>query len=97
LQLKGKLEQNLIEQNWPQLIIVRPSFLAGKRNKFRLGEKVAIGLFLFLQFVPFIKRYRPITGKQLAKKMCLLASEKQQETDLTKLDKVVIKELDQLF
>lgn len=101
LQLKGKLEQNLIEQNWPQLIIVRPSFLAGKRNEFRVGEKVAIGLFSFLQFVPFIKRYRPITGKQLATKMRFLAAEGSQ-TDLQKtaqqqMGKVVIKELDQLF
>lgn len=101
LQLKGQLEQNLTEQHWPQLIIVRPSLLSGKRNEFRLGEKLAIWLFAFLQFVPFIKRYKPITGEQLAKKMRFLASDDaQDETDVinvTAVGKVVIKQLDQLF
>jgi uncharacterized protein YbjT (DUF2867 family) len=98
LQLKGQLEQNLIEQNWPQLVIVRPSFLSGKRSEFRLGEKVAIWLFSLLQFVPFIKRYKPITGEQLAKKMRLLANDHVQgETDITEVDKIVIKQLEQLF
>ncbi|MDU0114627.1 NAD(P)H-binding protein [Psychrosphaera aquimarina] len=90
LQLKGQLEQNLISMNWHKVIIVRPSFLAGKRDQLRVGEKIAIWLFIGLKYLPFIRRYRPITGKKLAKKMRFLAN-----SDLP--DKVTIKELEQLF
>jgi hypothetical protein len=76
--------------NWHKVIIVRPSFLAGKREQLRVGEKIAIWLFIGLKYLPFIRRYRPITGKQLAKKMRFLAN-----SDLP--DKVTIKELEQLF
>lgn len=90
LQLKGQLEQNLIALDWQTVIIVRPSFLAGKRSEFRFGEKLAIFLFSFLKYVPIIRRYRPITGEQLAFKMRSLANSKQSQ-------KVIIKELSQLF
>lgn len=90
LKLKGQLEQNFIHLDWEQVIIVRPSFLKGKRNQFRLGEELGIGLFRILKFVPFVKRYRPITGKQLAKTMRKLVCQNNPE-------RVVIKELEQLF
>jgi len=90
LRLKGQLEQNLIALNWQTVIIVRPSFLAGKRNEFRFGEKLALILFSVLKYIPLIRRYRPITGKQLAFKMRVLAN-----TELS--GKVTIKALNQLF
>lgn len=90
LRLKGQLEQNIIALNWQTVIIVRPSFLAGKRNEFRFGEKVGIVLFALLKYFPFIRRYRPITGQKLALKMRSLAN-----SELS--DKVTVKALNQLF
>lgn len=90
LQLKGQLEQNITYMNWNKVIIVRPSFLTGQRDTFRLGEQIAIWLFIGLRYLPFIRRYRPITGQQLAKRMRFLANSIQ-------TDKVIIEELDQLF
>lgn len=90
LKLKGQLEQNITKLDWKTVIIVRPSVLAGKRSHFRFGEKLALILFSVLKYLPLIRRYRPITGKQLACKMRELAN-----AELN--DKVTIRELNQLF
>jgi len=67
--LKGRLEQNFINQKFESLIIVRPSVLLGKRESYRFGEWLAACLLRLFQFVPAIKKYRPITGQQVASKM----------------------------
>lgn len=90
LRLKGQLEQNLLALDWLQVVIVRPSFLDGHRDNFRFGEQLAITLFSVLKYLPWIKKYRPIKAKQVAKRMRLLM---KAETS----NKIVIEELDTLF
>ncbi|WP_391119776.1 NAD-dependent epimerase/dehydratase family protein [Psychrobacillus sp. L3] len=66
--IKGEMEQQLIDLNLPQLSIFRPSLLTGHRKEFRLGERLAEGVFQLLNPILFgpLKRFRSIDGKQLA-------------------------------
>ncbi|MEI4768996.1 NAD(P)H-binding protein [Psychrobacillus sp. FJAT-51614] len=66
--VKGRMEQELIDLNLPQLSIFRPSLLTGNRGEFRFGERLAEGVFQLLNplLVGPFKRFRSIEGKQLA-------------------------------
>ena len=44
-QVKGKMEDALIAQNWERLTIVRPSMLLGDRDKQRFNESIFAPLF----------------------------------------------------
>lgn len=89
LRLKGQLEQSLLSLGFTQTVFVRPSVLVGNRPEFRLGEEFSKCLLNLLKWLPWIKKYRPIAGKQVAAAMLALVKEKS--------SKVVIKELDELF
>ncbi|MGE7977288.1 NAD-dependent epimerase/dehydratase family protein [Psychrobacillus sp. NPDC093200] len=67
-QVKGRLEEELIELNMPSLSIFKPSLIIGGREEFRLGERVSEGLFKVLNpvFVGPLKKMRAIHGRQLA-------------------------------
>jgi len=67
-QVKGRMEEGLIEIELPHLFIYRPSLLTGNRGEFRLGERLSEGVFQLLNPLligPF-KRMRSIEGQQLA-------------------------------
>jgi uncharacterized protein YbjT (DUF2867 family) len=61
LRQKGELEQALEQMGWQRLVIARPSFLAGKREEFRLGERLGL---LAGRFFP--AAYRPVHASQVA-------------------------------
>lgn len=90
LRLKGQLEESIMALRFSRFVIVRPSVLIGQRNEFRLGEKLSIAILSTFQWLPFIKRFRPITGEQVAISMRKLANANDNKT-------LVVKELDQLF
>lgn len=46
--VKGEMEDALIAQNWPRLIIARPSMLLGHRQTRRLNEVVMLPIFKML-------------------------------------------------
>lgn len=65
---KGRMEQELIDLKLPHLFIFRPSLLTGGRAEFRLGERLAEGIFQLINPIlvgPF-RGLRAIEGKQLA-------------------------------
>lgn len=65
LRTKGTLERDLQALGFDSLIVVRPSFLFGPRQEFRLGEKIGIGLAkLFAPLIP--KKYRGIHVQKVA-------------------------------
>ncbi len=67
---KGEMEEEVLGYNIPNILIYRPSLIYGKREDFRLGEKVVIAIGKAIG--AFLKpRYRPISGKELAKTMLL--------------------------
>lgn len=89
LSLKGKLEQHLTSLQFSTLSIVRPSLIVGNRDEFRLGEEIAVAALKLLKHVPVIKRYRSITGQQVAKALI--------HYYLANPSGVSIKQLDELF
>jgi uncharacterized protein YbjT (DUF2867 family) len=72
LQLKGHVEKNIELQHLPRVFALRPSLLIGKRNEFRLGEKLAqIIMPIFNFLIPY--SYKAITAHQVATKMISLS------------------------
>ncbi len=70
---KGEMEEKVLSFNIPNIFIYRPSLIYGKREDFRIGEKLAIYLFKVLNL--FLKgrfaKHRPISGEDLAKTLFL--------------------------
>jgi len=98
LKMKGELEVQITALNFPLTSIIQPSLLLGKRQDFRLGEKIASTLMPFLCKLPGLQQYRPITGKQVAGKMCRIAMSEAKSTDTNSVDrKVQYFRLDELF
>jgi len=69
--------QALKEIGFPCLRIIRPSLLLGKRNEFRLGEKIGVLLTPLLK--PFLmgslRKYRPVEAEAVARFMVKVAHE----------------------
>jgi len=76
LRTKGEMEKEVQKFPFPETIIVRPSFLLGKRREFRLGEMVGIGFARILNplMIGPLKDYKPIRVKMLAKAILNLAN-----------------------
>lgn len=76
--VKGEVEQQLAQLNYPQFKIFRPSLLLGARNENRFGEK--LGEVLFRVFKPVMvgamKNYRAIDSAKVARAMVTLAQRK---------------------
>ncbi|REE83843.1 putative NAD(P)-binding protein [Paenibacillus taihuensis] len=66
--VKGEMEARITEIGLPELHIVRPSLLLGKREEFRLGEKLAIMLspLMKLLMVGRLRMYRPVQAEDVA-------------------------------
>lgn len=77
--VKGEIEEALKELQLPALHIFRPSLLRGKRQEFRLGEK--IGEFFLTIFSPIfagpLKKYGAIFDITVARAMIVVALKKQ--------------------
>ena len=77
LKFKGLVEQEIKNQNFDKIGIMRPSFLLGNRKEKRIGEKFGIILFKFLTpiLVGPLRKMRPIRAEIVAKAMVKLANE----------------------
>lgn len=75
LHVKGEMENFLINSTIPQVVILRPSLLLGRREEFRLGEELVKQIYSFLKFLFIgpLKRYRGIHAKTVARAMVRLA------------------------
>jgi uncharacterized protein YbjT (DUF2867 family) len=81
LQMKGELENKIVNLGFKRICIFQPSLLLGERNHFRMGEKLGSWVLPTLCKLPILKRYRPIYGAQVATKMCEVSA--QQKVGLT--------------
>ncbi|WP_164545436.1 NAD(P)H-binding protein [Paenibacillus albus] len=81
--VKGEMEARLTEMGLPELHILRPSLLLGKREEFRLGEKAAILLspLMKLLMVGRLRMYRPVQATAVAAKMVKCAQAKRAAAD----------------
>ena len=77
LKFKGLVEQEIKNQNFDKIGIMRPSFLLGNSKEKRIGEKFGIMLFKLLTpiLVGPLRKMRPIEAEIVAKAMVKLANE----------------------
>ncbi len=69
--VKGEIEIALSQLELPALHIFRPSLLLGKRNEFRLGERVSAMLSPVFSplFIGKLNQYKPIQARKVAEAM----------------------------
>jgi uncharacterized protein YbjT (DUF2867 family) len=91
LQMKGELEQKIKTLPFSQISIFQPSLLLGQREQFRLGETLGSWLMPVLAIIPGLRRYRPITGKQVAEKMVQVSQQIKPQLRHFRLDDIFIK------
>jgi hypothetical protein len=65
------MEDFLAGLNLPRLVILRPSLLLGKREEFRLAEKVSSVVLKPLKnmMTGFLRKYRPVETSTVAEAM----------------------------
>lgn len=70
LRTKGDMEEG-VKANFPNSVFVRPSFLLGKREEFRFGERIGIGLFMLINplLIGGLSKYKGIQVSNLSKTM----------------------------
>ena len=73
LRTKGETEQELIKLDFDHLIILRPSLLMGKRQEFRLTEKISIGGMKAIQWMLIgrLRKYRAVEARLVARILVL--------------------------
>jgi len=86
--MKGQLEEAIREMPFQHISIVRPSVLVGsrddKRNGEEIGAKVVDGASKFL---PWLRKYKSITGLEVAKAMQYISAQQyQQKVKIFELD-----------
>lgn len=81
LQLKGEMEQSILQLGFAKTAFLRPSLLLGKRDERRIMEDVAGKLFRFSKFLFFgkMKKYRPVKAFSVAKAMLEIAKSDMKE------------------
>lgn len=69
--VKGEIEEELKNIEFPTLHIFRPSLLLGERKEFRLGEKIGVFLspVLALLMIGPLRKYKPIHARDVAMAM----------------------------
>ena len=73
---KGEMERDVLKQHVKNTVILRPSMIGGKRDEFRLGEKLGKILMTIFQplFFGSLKKYKMIHPETIASCMKILAS-----------------------
>ncbi len=64
--IKGELDNAVCKLNFQRIRIFRPSLLLGERPEKRLGESIGAILIKVIKFIPYLKKYRGIKGKEVA-------------------------------
>ncbi len=88
LKMKGELEDQVQSLKFDTTTIIQPSLLLGQRDNARFAEEIGAKLLPILCKLPGLKRYRPITGLQVAQKMVTLSQKRQQSFSRISLDAI---------
>jgi uncharacterized protein YbjT (DUF2867 family) len=67
--IKGELDDAVQELSFDNTLILRPSFLDGDRDEFRLGERIGIVAAKVVCKIPGLRKYHPIKAGNVAKAM----------------------------
>ena len=88
LKMKGELEDEVSSLAFQRISILQPSLLIGERESFRLGETLGSWILPLLCKLPFLKKYRPISGDEVAKKMVSVSLSEGSTREIFRLDEV---------
>ena len=88
LKMKGELEDKVKSLPFKRISIFQPSLLIGQRSGFRLGEKVGSWVMKPLCAMPGLRRYRPISGIQVAAKMVGTTLQTGKSLEVFRLDDI---------
>lgn len=90
LQVKGEAELAVESLGFESLYIFRPSFLIGDRPEMRSGEKLGIAIAKAVQFtlIGALRKYKPITGEEVARGMCSMAAGPQSGRHICHYDEI---------
>ena len=88
LKMKGELEDEVSSLAFQRISILQPSLLIGERESFRLGETLGSWILPLLCKLPFLKKYRPISGNEVAKKMVSVSLSEGSTREIFRLDEV---------
>ena len=90
LRTKGEMEQSVKDFKIPAIYFLRPSFLLGERNEFRMGEKIALIVFQMIGFLMIgkFKKYRGIKASIVAKAMVNLAKNEEEGVHFIESDQI---------
>ena len=88
--VKGEIEDALRTLNLSSLHIFRPSLLLGKRDEFRLGEKLAEKASFLINTIMMgpLRPYRGIQVKKVAAAMAFIAQTKKSGINVYKSDEI---------
>lgn len=67
--MKGELDRDVQKLGFPNVQILRPGPLQGPRDQPRSGEALSLRLIKFLNALGFFKKYKPVSGEQVARVM----------------------------
>lgn len=67
--MKGELDEKVVTLNFERVSIFKPSLLLGERNESRFLEGIGGVILPILGIIPGLRKYRPIKGSEVAKKM----------------------------
>ena len=82
--VKGEVEEELISLGYPSVTILRPSFLTGAREEFRLNERIALPI---MRFMP--ARMKPIAAAVVAR--AIVARAREQRPGLEIIDSAAMR------
>lgn len=86
--IKGELDEAVQQLDFEKIFIFRPSLLAGDRKEKRIGEKIGFTILQPLSKIPFIKKYRPIFGYEVALAMINIANGNHGTFEIFELDEI---------
>jgi len=91
LKMKGELDKKTSSLGFRNILIFRPSILAGERAETRRGERFGIAVAkLISSIIPPLKKYQPIKAETVAKFMIQKANELSDSTfKIFELDQIL--------
>ena len=91
LRTKGELEREISNLGFSTVHILRPSLLLGKREEFRLGERVAMAAMPLLNFAMLggLRRYRAISAESVGRAMVVAARREKSGTFIHEYEQII--------
>ncbi len=65
--IKGELEDAVCAMGFASVCLIQPSMLVGERDHHRPGERFGVAVGQALRGLPYLKKWRPISGEQVAR------------------------------